>query len=76
LLFKAKIPHAITISNNLSPADASEDVGGHAEFWILITLATAAIIQPSGRSKRGNRDAFDGNTDLLHSLPGLCFLNA
>lgn len=66
----------ITISEAVSPGDASEEVGGHAAFWNLISLATTAIVQPSGRSKIRNRDAFDGNTNLLRSLSAVCFLKA
>ncbi|KAF4953932.1 hypothetical protein FSARC_12288 [Fusarium sarcochroum] len=59
-----------------STAQAPDEVSGQAAFWILVTLATAAIVQPSSRSRRKGRDVFDGNIDLLRCIPAVCFLDS
>ncbi|CEI41706.1 hypothetical protein FVEN_g3733 [Fusarium venenatum] len=57
-------------------SQAPDEVSGQAAFWILVTLATAAIVQPSARSRRKGRDVFDGNIDLLRCIPAVCFLDS
>ncbi|KAL6922986.1 hypothetical protein FSST1_000260 [Fusarium sambucinum] len=64
------------MSDETVASQAPDEVSGQATFWILITLATAAIIQPSSRIRRKGRDVFDGNIDLLRCIPAVCFLDS
>ncbi|KAJ4258931.1 hypothetical protein NW762_008018 [Fusarium torreyae] len=64
------------MSNETATAQTLEEVSGQAAFWILVTLAIAAIVQPSARSRRKDRDLFDGTIDLLRCIPAVCFLDA
>ncbi|KAH6980217.1 hypothetical protein EDB82DRAFT_510383 [Fusarium venenatum] len=64
------------MSDETLASQAPDEVSGQAAFWILVTLATAAIIQPSARSRRKGRDVFDSNIDLLRCIPAVCFLDS
>ncbi|CAF3525986.1 unnamed protein product [Fusarium graminearum] len=64
------------MSGDTVASQAPDEVSGQAAFWILITLATAAIIQPSSRIRQKGRDVFDGNIDLLRCIPAVCFIDS
>ncbi|KAM0416779.1 hypothetical protein ACHAPD_005716 [Fusarium lateritium] len=69
-------PKCTTAIQKSEASQAPDEVSGQAAFWILVTLATAAIVQPSARSRRKGRDVFDGNIDLLRCIPAVCFLDS
>lgn len=50
-------------------------VSGHSAFWILVSLATAAVTQPSTCSRRKGRDLFGGKFDLFRCVPLICFFD-
>ncbi|KAJ3547925.1 hypothetical protein NM208_g1254 [Fusarium decemcellulare] len=56
--------------------ESSQEVSGQAAFWIVSTLAVAAIAQPSTSSRRTGRGSVDSNIDLLRCFPGVCLLDA
>ncbi|KAK6080209.1 hypothetical protein SCUP515_03634 [Seiridium cupressi] len=55
-----------------APAIQSQQVGGQSTFWVLVSLAIAAVSQPSTSSRRAWRNLFGGNIDLMRSIPGFC----
>lgn len=54
----------------------AEEVSGQAAFWILLSLATAAIAQPTRSWRRKERDLFGGHVDLARCIPTVCFIDA
>jgi hypothetical protein len=54
----------------------AEEVSGQAAFWILLSLATAAIAQPTKSWRRKERDLFGGHVDLARCIPTVCFIDA
>ncbi|KAF5579306.1 hypothetical protein FPANT_9675 [Fusarium pseudoanthophilum] len=58
-------------SNSQSPAE----VTGPTAFWILASLASAAVAQPSGNRRREN-DIFGGNVDIVRSIPAVCLIDS
>ncbi|OBS19996.1 hypothetical protein FPOA_11718 [Fusarium poae] len=75
-MFLSLASRFVIMSDETSASKAPDEVSGQAAFWILITLATAAIVQPSARSRRKGRDVFDGTIDLLRCIPAVCFLDS
>ncbi|KAF5018092.1 hypothetical protein F66182_9945 [Fusarium sp. NRRL 66182] len=57
-------------------AQSPQEVSGQAAFWILATLAVAAVTQPSTSSQKRDRTLFDGNIDLFRCIPAVCLLDA
>ncbi|KAF4984841.1 hypothetical protein FDECE_17008 [Fusarium decemcellulare] len=64
------------MASDTSETQSSQEVSGQAAFWILSTLAVAAVAQPSMSSRRTGRGAIDSNIDLLRCFPGVCLLDA
>ncbi|KAG5764150.1 hypothetical protein H9Q69_008246 [Fusarium xylarioides] len=58
-------------SDSQSPAE----VTGPTAFWILASLASAAVAQPSGNRRRDN-DIFGGNVDIVRSIPAVCLIDS
>jgi hypothetical protein len=54
----------------------AEEVSGQAAFWILLSLAIAAIAQPTKSARRRERDLFGGHVDLSRCIPTVCFIDA
>jgi hypothetical protein len=52
-----------------------EEVSGQAAFWILASLAAAAVVLPSTSSRLKGRNLFGGNIDLVRCIPGVCLLD-
>lgn len=51
-----------------------DEVGGPAAFWILASVALAAVAQPStGRKKE--TALFGGNIDLMRCIPAVCIVD-
>ncbi|KAF4337408.1 hypothetical protein FBEOM_8729 [Fusarium beomiforme] len=53
---------------------SSDEVTGPAAFWILASLALAAIAQPSASRKKDN--LFAGNIDVIRSVPAVCVIDS
>ncbi|OBS28398.1 hypothetical protein FPOA_02336 [Fusarium poae] len=56
-------------------SQSSEEVSGQAAFWILASLAAAAVVLPSTSSRMTGRDLFGGNIDLVRCVPGVSLLD-
>ncbi|CAJ0548447.1 Ff.00g020600.m01.CDS01 [Fusarium sp. VM40] len=55
-------------------SESPDEVGGPAAFWILASVALAAIAQPStGRKKE--TALFGGNIDLMRCIPAVCIVD-
>jgi hypothetical protein len=54
----------------------ADEVSGQAAFWILLSLAIAAIAQPTKSARRKERDLFGGHVDLARCIPTVCFIDA
>ncbi|KAL6921183.1 hypothetical protein FSST1_005209 [Fusarium sambucinum] len=52
-----------------------EEVSGQAAFWILASLAAAAVVLPSTSIRMAGRDLFGGNIDLVRCVPGVSLLD-
>ncbi|CEI66213.1 unnamed protein product [Fusarium venenatum] len=52
-----------------------EEVSGQAAFWILASLAAAAVVLPSTSIRMTGRDLFGGNIDLVRCVPGVSLLD-
>ncbi|RGP66077.1 hypothetical protein FSPOR_6903 [Fusarium sporotrichioides] len=52
-----------------------EEVSGQSAFWILTSLAAAAVVLPSTSSRMTGRDLFGGNIDLVRCIPGVALLD-
>lgn len=63
------------MDSQASAAVAPQQVSGQSAFWILVSLALAAVTQPSIDSRRKERRMADGSIDLLRSFPGTCLLD-
>lgn len=60
------------MDSGISAAESPQEVSGQSAFWILVTLATAAVTQPSTCSYRKGRDIFGGTIDIFRCVPLLC----
>ncbi|EGU82375.1 hypothetical protein FOPG_10929 [Fusarium oxysporum f. sp. conglutinans race 2 54008] len=58
-----------------SESQPTAEVTGPTAFWILSSLASAAVAQPSGNRKRDN-DLFGGNVDIVRSIPAVCLIDS
>ncbi|KAH7253674.1 uncharacterized protein BKA55DRAFT_538539 [Fusarium redolens] len=56
-------------------SQSPEEVTGPAAFWILASLASAAVAQPSGNRRKDN-DLFGGSIDIVRSIPAVCFIDS
>ncbi|KAI4592377.1 hypothetical protein KJ359_011317 [Pestalotiopsis sp. 9143b] len=63
------------MDSGILAAKSPQQVNGQSAFWILVTLATAAVTQPSTCSRRKGRDIFGGTIDLLRCVPLLCLFD-
>ncbi|RGP64469.1 hypothetical protein FLONG3_9527 [Fusarium longipes] len=52
-----------------------EEVSGQTAFWILMSLAAAAVFLPTTSSRMKGRQLFGGNIDLMRSIPGVCLVD-
>ncbi|RFN51738.1 hypothetical protein FIE12Z_3941 [Fusarium flagelliforme] len=59
----------------MSDENSPDEVSGQAAFWILASLAAAAVVLPSTSSRNKGRDLFGGNIDLVRCIPGVCLLD-
>ncbi|KAH7198864.1 uncharacterized protein B0J16DRAFT_47156 [Fusarium flagelliforme] len=59
----------------MSDEHSPDEVSGQAAFWILASLAAAAVVLPSTSSRNKGRDLFGGNIDLVRCIPGVCLLD-
>ncbi|KAI1072964.1 hypothetical protein LB507_009029 [Fusarium sp. FIESC RH6] len=60
----------------MSDNDHSPDeVSGQTAFWILASLAAAAVVLPSTSSRNNGRNLFGGNIDLARCIPGVCLVD-
>ncbi|RBR24304.1 uncharacterized protein FIESC28_02794 [Fusarium coffeatum] len=55
--------------------NSPDEVSGQAAFWILASLAAAAVVLPSTSSRNNGRDLFGGNIDLVRCIPGVCLVD-
>ncbi|EYB30998.1 hypothetical protein SNK03_002685 [Fusarium graminearum] len=57
-------------------AQSPQEVSGQSAFWILASLAAAAVVLPSTSSRMSGRDLFGGNIDLVRCIPGVSLLDS
>ncbi|KAL4726560.1 hypothetical protein ACLX1H_005447 [Fusarium chlamydosporum] len=57
-------------------AQSSQEISGPTAFWILASLAAAAVVLPPASSRLSGRELFGGNIDLVRSFPGICLFDA
>ncbi|KAM0187506.1 hypothetical protein ACHAPI_011141 [Fusarium lateritium] len=53
----------------------ADEVSGQSAFWILLSLAIAAVAQPTKSARRKERDLFGGHVDLSRCIPIVCFMD-
>ncbi|KAF7538475.1 hypothetical protein G7054_g2869 [Neopestalotiopsis clavispora] len=58
------------MNNSGSITSLNQEVSGQSAFWVLITLAVAAVCQPAGT--RADDVSFGGNISLLRTVPVVC----
>jgi hypothetical protein len=58
------------MNNSSSITPSNQEVSGQSAFWVLITLAVAAVCQPAGT--RADTVSFGGNISLLRTIPVVC----
>ena len=59
----------------MSDENLPDEVSGQAAFWILASLAAAAVVLPSISSRNNSRDLFGGNIDLVRCIPGVSLVD-
>jgi hypothetical protein len=63
------------MDSQASAALAPQQVSGQSAFWILVTLALAAVTQPSIASRREMRRTLASDIDVLRSFPATCLFD-
>ncbi|KAF5661756.1 hypothetical protein FHETE_8291 [Fusarium heterosporum] len=54
----------------------ADEVSGTAAFWLLLSLAAAAVAQPTTGEWRKNRNHFGGSIDPTRCIPAVCLVDA
>ncbi|PTD12990.1 hypothetical protein FCULG_00005130 [Fusarium culmorum] len=57
-------------------AQSPQEVSGQSAFWILASLAAAAVVLPSTSRRMSGRDLFGGNIDLVRCIPGVSLFDS